>query len=415
MSQLKKTDRQIWQSIENESMRQRNTINLIASENYASKAVIEAQGSALTNKYAEGYPDKRYYGGCQNMDNIEQLAIQRVKTLFGAQHANVQPHSGASANLAVFFATLEPGDTVLGLALEHGGHLTHGFKANYSGRFYNAINYHLNPVTERIDYDEAEKLALLHRPKLIVVGASAYSRDIDLPRFRRIADACKALLMCDMAHVAGLVAAGVIPNPVPLCDFVTSTTHKTLRGPRGGFILCSEPWAKKIDAAVFPRLQGGPLMHVIAAKAVAFHEAMQPDFKEYGKQVVKNAAAMAEVLTNKGMRVISGGTDNHLFLIDLRDHHITGQEAEDALGRCGIVVNKNTIPFAPDQKANIAFGMRIGTAAITSRGMKENEARQIAEWIFTVCQNIGNIEVEKQIAQKVYHLCGKYRVPGINS
>ena len=414
MSQLKEHDLPIWQAIKNESMRQQETINLIASENYASKAVIEAQGSPLTNKYAEGYPHKRYYGGCHNMDHIEQLAIERAKTLFGAEHANVQPHSGASANLAVYFAALEPGDTVLGMALEHGGHLTHGFKANFSGKYYNAVNYHLDAVTERIDYQEVEELAMTHKPKLIVVGASAYSRSIDMAKFRQIADKCSALLMCDMAHIAGLVAAGVIPNPTPICDFVTSTTHKTLRGPRGGFILCKETWAKKIDAAVFPRLQGGPLMHVIAAKAVVFKEAGEPAFKKYGQQVLKNATAMAEVLQQKGMRLISGGTDNHLFLVDLRNMQITGQEAEDALGRCGIVVNKNTIPFAQDQKANIAFGMRIGTAAITSRGMQENDARQIAEWIYTVCANIGREDIEKQIAKKVHELCQKFPVPGIS-
>ena len=414
MSQLKKSDPQIWQAIENESIRQQETINLIASENYASKEVIEAQGSPLTNKYAEGYPHKRYYGGCQNMDDIEQLAIERAKTLFGAEYANVQPHSGASANLAVYFAALEPGDTVLGMALEHGGHLTHGFKANFSGKYYNAINYHLNPATERIDYEEVEELAMIHKPKLIVVGASAYSRPIDIARFRQIADKCGALLMYDMAHIAGLVASGVIPSPTELCDFVTSTTHKTLRGPRGGFILCKQEWAKKIDSAVFPCLQGGPLMHIIAAKAVAFKEASEPAFKEYGRQVVKNAAVMATVLTGKGMRIISGGTDNHLFLVDLRDMRITGQEAEDALGRCGIVVNKNTIPFAEDQKANIAFGMRIGAAAITSRGIKENGAKQIAEWIYTVCANIGDEKIERNVAKEVCDFCQKFPVPGIS-
>jgi len=415
MLDLKHSDPQIFKTIEDESKRQIETINLIASENYVSKAILEAQGSPLTNKYAEGYPSKRYYGGCHNMDDIEQLAIYRAKELFGAEHVNVQPHSGASANLAVYFAALEPGDTVLGMALEHGGHLTHGFKANFSGKYYNAVNYHLNPNSERIDYEEVEQLAMTHKPKLIIVGASAYSRSIDIQRFRQIADKNGALLMCDIAHIAGLIAAGVIPNPTPLCDFVTSTTHKTLRGPRGGFIMCKEEWAKKIDAAVFPRLQGGPLMHVIAAKAVIFKEAQSPEFKEYGRQVAKNAAMMAKVLSEKGMRIISGGTDNHLFLVDLCPIGITGQQAEDALGRCGIVVNKNTIPFAEGQKANIAFGMRIGAAAITSRGFKEDDAKKVAEWIFEVCNNYGNEDIEKKVAKEVYNFVYRFPVPGINA
>lgn len=415
MSFLSHVDPDIYQAIEDENKRQKETINLIASENYASKAVLEAQGTALTNKYAEGYPGKRYYGGCHNMDTIEEIAVERAKELFGAEHANVQPHSGAQANMAVYLAALKPGDTILGMDLSHGGHLTHGAKFNFSGRYFNSVMYQLNRETELIDYDSVEKLALEHKPQMIVVGASAYPRIIDFKRFREIADKAGALLMADIAHIAGLVAAGMHPSPVPYCDFVTSTTHKTLRGPRGGFILCKAEWASKIDAAVFPRMQGGPLMHVIAAKAVAFREAMKPEFAEYAQSVLDNASSMATVLQDKGLRIVSGGTDNHLILIDLTETGVNGKDAEDALGRTGIVINRNTVPFAVNQKANIANGIRLGSAAATSRGMGVLEMIEIAELIYKVISNFGNAEVEKEVAEKVKEITEKFPVPGIDA
>lgn len=354
-------------------------IELIASENFASKAVMEAMGSVFTNKYAEGYPGKRYYGGCQNVDVAENLARDRAKEIFGAEHANVQPHSGAQANMSVYFTVLNPGDTILGMNLSHGGHLTHGSPVNFSGKMYNIVPYGVNE-NGYIDYDEVEKIALECKPKIIVAGASAYPRTIDFKRFREIADKVSAYLMVDMAHIAGLVAAGLHPSPVPYADFVTTTTHKTLRGPRGGMILCKEKYAKDLDKSVFPGVQGGPLMHVIAGKAVCFKEALTPEFKEYQNQIVKNAKVLAKELMNRGFKLVSGGTDNHLMLVDLTNKGVTGKDAEAMLDEVGITVNKNTIPF-DKQKPNIASGIRIGTPAMTTRGMKEEEMKTIAELI----------------------------------
>jgi len=412
MSSLNQIDPEVYSTIELENKRQRETINLIASENYTSQAVLEAQGSSLTNKYAEGYPGKRYYGGCENMDTIEKLAIERVKELFKAEYANVQPHSGAQANMAVFFATLEPGDTILGMNLSHGGHLTHGAKASFSGRYYNAVTYGLNRQTERIDYKEVEELALKHKPKLIITGASAYPRIIDFERFRYIADKIGALVLADIAHIAGLVAAGLHPSPVPYADFTTSTTHKTLRGPRGGFILASNEMASRINSAVFPRMQGGPLMHVIAAKAVSFREALKPEFSEYQQAVLDNAGALAGELKNLGLRLISGGTDNHLVLIDLTKTGVSGKDAEEALGRTGIVVNRNTVPFAENQKATITNGIRLGTPAVTSRGFGSEEMKQIAGLIYKVISNIGKGAVEQGLKKEVELICSRFPVPG---
>lgn len=377
-SNLREFDPEIMKVIEQETERQRSKIELIASENFVSKQVMEAMGSQLTNKYAEGYPGKRYYGGCEFVDIAEDLARDRLKKLFGADHANVQPHSGANANLGVYFAVLKPGDKVLGMNLSHGGHLTHGSPVNISGTYYNFIAYGVNKETETIDYDEVREIALRERPRLIVAGASAYSRVIDFAKFREIADEIGAYLMVDMAHIAGLVAAGLHPNPVPYADFVTTTTHKTLRGPRGGAILCKEEYAKQIDKSIFPGIQGGPLMHVIAAKAVSFKEALEDDFKEYQKQVLKNAKALADALVEKGFRLVSGGTDNHLMLVDVSKKGLTGKKAEALLDHIGITTNKNTIPFETESPF-VTSGLRIGTPAVTTRGMKEEDMKEIAD------------------------------------
>lgn len=377
MKRLKKSDPEIYNAIHKELERQKNTIELIASENFTSLAVLEAGGSVLTNKYAEGYPSRRWYGGCGCVDDAETLAIERAKSLFGAQHVNVQPHSGSQANMAVYFALLEAGDTVLAMDLACGGHLTHGLRHNFSGRFFNVVSYGLNKGTEMLDYDEIERLAKKYKPKMIIAGASAYSRIIDFKRFREIADKAGAYLFVDMAHIAGLVAAGLHPNPVEYAHVVTTTTHKTLRGPRGGMILCRREFAKKIDAEVFPGEQGGPLMHIIAAKAVALKEADTDEFKEYQRQIVKNAKALAKALGKSGYRIVSGGTDNHMFLVDLASKHITGKEASCVLDKIRITVNKNLIPFDKNSPA-LTSGIRLGTPAVTTRGMKEKEMERIA-------------------------------------
>ena len=377
---LKNTDPEVYEAIEKEKKRQQDNLEMIASENFTSEAVMEAMGSYMTNKYAEGYPGNRYYAGCQNVDIVENIARERLKKLFGAEHANVQPHSGAQANEAVYTACLEPGDKVLTMTLNSGGHISHMSKATAQSRFYEAIYYDVNPETYTIDYNEVERLALEHKPKLIITGASAYPRIIDFKRFREIADKAGSLLMVDMAHIAGLVAAGVHPSPVPYADFVTSTTHKTLRGPRGGIILCKEEWAKKIDLAVFPKTQGGPLEHVISAKAVAFKEALEPAFKEYQKQVVKNASALAESLIKNGFNVLTGGTDNHLVLLDLRNKKITGLDLEQRLDSVRITANKNAVPFDTENK-KVTSGIRLGTPALTTRGMKEEQMKIIADLI----------------------------------
>lgn len=413
MGFLRQTDSEISQAIYLEGKRQRETINLIASENYASRAVLEAQGSFLTNKYAEGYPQQRYYGGCENMDVVEGLAIQRAKELFHAEHANVQPHSGAQANMAAYYALLDYGDTVMGMSLAHGGHLTHGDKVSFSGKSYNFIVYGVSRETERIDYQEIEKLALKYKPKLIVAGASAYPRIIDFERFRYIADLVGARLVADIAHIAGMVAVGLHPTPVPYADVVTSTTHKTLRGPRGGFILCRNELASAIDAAVFPQMQGGPLMHVIAAKAVAFYEAMQPDFVAYQRATLDNALTLATELQRLGLRLISGGTDNHLILVDLTETGVTGKEAEEALGRTGIVVNRNSIPFDP-RSARVTSGIRLGTPAATTRGFGGEEMKLIASLVRKVITNIGNSDIQNQVREQVSQLYHHFPVPGID-
>ncbi len=383
MSILSQFDPAIADAIHRETQRQEYNLELIASENFVSEAVLEAQGSVLTNKYAEGYPGKRYYGGCHQVDVVEQLAIDRAKELFGAEHANVQPHAGSQANMAVYYSILKPGDTIMGMNLSHGGHLTHGSPVNFSGRFYNVIPYGVSPETETIDYEEVERLALENKPKLIVVGASAYPRIIDFPAFRAIADKVGAKVMVDMAHFAGLVAAGVHPSPVPYAEFVTTTTHKTLRGPRGGMILCREEFAKSINSNIFPGIQGGPLMHVIAAKAVAFKEALTPEFKEYQGQIVKNAKALAAALMARGYRLTSGGTDNHLMLMNLTGTELTGKVAEEALDSAGITVNKNTVPFET-RSPFVTSGIRIGTPAATTHGLKEAEMEQVAGFIARV-------------------------------
>lgn len=379
-SPLEVTDPELAEFIQEEHTRQRKNIELIASENFTSPSVMEAQGSVLTNKYAEGYPGRRWYGGCEVVDKVEQLAIDRVLKLFGGDHANVQPHSGSQANTAVYFSVLQPGDTILTMDLAHGGHLTHGHKANFSGKLYNVVHYGVSQESETIDYDALEKTAMEVRPKMITAGASAYPRTIDFARMGQIAKACGAYLFVDMAHIAGLVAAGVHPNPVPYADFVSSTTHKSLRGPRGGFVICKEEFAKKLDATVFPGIQGGPLMHVIAAKAACFGEALQPSFKEYQQQVISNARAMAQKLQELGFRIVSNGTDNHLFMVDLRSKGINGAEAQEALDRVGITVNKNAIPFDTGSPMKPS-GIRIGTPAVTTRGMKESDVQQVAEFI----------------------------------
>ncbi len=377
---LQQTDPAVYDAVAKELSRQRNKLELIASENFTSQAVMQAQGSVLTNKYAEGYPAKRYYGGCENVDIVENLAIERAKKLFGAEHANVQPHSGAQANMAVYLALLQPGDTVLGLNLSHGGHLTHGHPLNFSGKLYHIVAMNVRPDTEELDYDEAAKLALEHKPKMILAGASNYSRIFDWKRLREIADSCGAYLVCDVAHYAGLIAAGEYPNPFPYADVVTTTTHKTLRGPRGGLILCKETLAKAINSAVFPGVQGGPLMHVIAGKAVCFGEALKPEFKVYQHQVKRNAAELAQQLKDRGYRLVAGGTDSHVMCLDLRSKGLTGKAAEAALDKAGITANKNTIPFDPE-KPFVTSGLRLGTPAVTTRGMKEKDMAQIAAFI----------------------------------
>ncbi|HEX7045987.1 MAG TPA: serine hydroxymethyltransferase [Gammaproteobacteria bacterium] len=404
-------DDALFDAMQAERRRQEDHIELIASENYASPRVLAAQGSVLTNKYAEGYPGKRYYGGCEFVDVAENLAIERVKKLFGADYANVQPHSGSQANAAVFMALMKAGDTLLGMSLDHGGHLTHGAKPNFSGKLFNAVQYGINTETGELDYDQIAQLANEHRPKVIVAGFSAYSRIMDWAKFRAIADDVGAYLVVDMAHVAGLVAAGEYPNPVPHAHAVTSTTHKTLRGPRGGIILAkSNPdIEKKFQSLVFPGTQGGPLMHVIAAKAVAFAEALQPEFKEYQKQVVVNARAMAKALQDRGYRIVCGGTDNHLFLLDLIDKGMTGKDADAALGRANITVNKNTVPNDP-QSPFVTSGLRIGTPASTTRGFKEKEIVEVAGWIADVLDDIGNESVIDATREKVLELCGRFPV-----
>jgi glycine hydroxymethyltransferase len=401
-------DDKIWQAIQQEDRRQEDHVELIASENYTSARVMEAQGTQLTNKYAEGYPGKRYYGGCEHVDVIEQLAIDRAKQLFGADYANVQPHSGSQANAAVFMALLKPGETVLGMSLAHGGHLTHGSKVSFSGKIYNAVQYGLNEATGEIDYEEVERLAKEHQPKMIIAGFSAYSRVVNWQRFRDIADGIGAWLFVDMAHVAGLVAAGLYPNPVPIADVVTTTTHKTLRGPRGGLILAkqNDELAKKFNSAVFPAGQGGPLMHVIAAKAICFKEALCDGYVEYQQQVIDNAREMAKVFQQRGHNVVSGGTDNHLFLLDLIDKGITGKDADAALGRANITVNKNSVPNDP-QSPFVTSGLRIGTPAITSRGFGINEVAQLTGWICDVLDDINNEQVIDDVRNKVLELCEK--------
>ncbi len=410
MDFLKENDPDIFDAISDEEQRQRDELELIASENYTSLAVMETVGSVLTNKYAEGLPGKRYYGGCEFVDKVETLAIDRAKKLFGADHANVQPHSGASANQAVYYACLEPGDTVLAMDLAHGGHLTHGMKLNFSGRYYPHIGYGLDPETERIDYDKLAALAREHKPKLVLAGASAYARQIDFDRISEVAREIGAIFFVDMAHIAGLVAAGLHPNPVPVADYVTSTTHKTLRGPRGGIILCTSERAKKVDSAVFPGLQGGPLMHVIAGKAVCFGEALRPDFKAYGAQVIANAKVLAEELMSAGFRLISGGTDNHLVLIDMTSKGLTGKIAEVALGRAGITVNKNLIPF-DKRKPLDPSGIRMGTPALTTRGLKEDGMKQVAAWIISVLSAPDDGPLASRTRQAIREFARDYPVP----
>ena len=407
MSFLEKVDLEVSRAIDLETRRQAGKIELIASENFVSEAVLEAQGSVMTNKYAEGYPEKRYYGGCEYVDIVETLAIDRCKQLFGADHVNVQPHSGTQANMAVYFAAAQPGDTILGMNLSHGGHLSHGSPANFSGKFYKIVPYGVKKETETIDFNEVEKLAREHKPKMIIVGASAYPRGIDFQKFRNIADEVGAVIMADIAHIAGLVCTGLHPSPVSICEYVTTTTHKTLRGPRGGVVMCKEAYAKTLNSRVFPGMQGGPLMHVIAAKAVAFKEALQPEFKEYQQQIIKNAQAMADELKNQGFRLISGGTDNHLMLVDLTDKNVTGKDAQEALDRASVTVNKNGIPF--DTKGpQVTSGIRIGTPAVTTRGMKENEMRLIASYISDVIKDINNEQKIKDVAKQVKGLCDQF-------
>ena len=404
---LAQFDPEIAATIRQETERQEYSLEFIASENFVSERVLEVQGSVLTNKYAEGYPSKRYYGGCEFVDVAEQLAIDRAKELFGAEHANVQPHSGSQANMAVYFATCQPGDTVLGMNLAHGGHLTHGSPVNFSGKLFNIVPYGVDKETGFIDYEEVERLAVEHKPKLIVVGASAYPRTIDFEAFRRVADKVGAMVMVDMAHIAGLVAAGLHPYPVPYAEFVTTTTHKTLRGPRGGMILCREEFAKKINSNIFPGIQGGPLMHVIAAKAVAFKEALTPEFKDYAGQVVKNANALAAGLVKRGFNLVSGGTDNHLMLVDLSGTEITGKVAEATLEEAGITVNKNAVPF-DTRSPFVTSGFRIGTPATTTRGLKEAEMEMVAGWIDRALQNVGNETELAAIRTEVKQLCKKF-------
>ncbi|AIL58618.1 TPA: serine hydroxymethyltransferase [Staphylococcus aureus] len=408
MSYITKQDKVIAEAIEREFQRQNSNIELIASENFVSEAVMEAQGSVLTNKYAEGHPGRRYYGGCEFVDVTESIAIDRAKALFGAEHVNVQPHSGSQANMAVYLVALEMGDTVLGMNLSHGGHLTHGAPVNFSGKFYNFVEYGVDKDTERINYDEVRKLALEHKPKLIVAGASAYSRTIDFKKFKEIADEVNAKLMVDMAHIAGLVAAGLHPNPVEYADFVTTTTHKTLRGPRGGMILCKEEYKKDIDKTIFPGIQGGPLEHVIAAKAVAFGEALENNFKTYQQQVVKNAKVLAEALINEGFRIVSGGTDNHLVAVDVKGSiGLTGKEAEETLDSVGITCNKNTIPF-DQEKPFVTSGIRLGTPAATTRGFDEKAFEEVAKIISLALKNSKDEEKLQQAKERVAKLTAEY-------
>ncbi|MBV7566193.1 serine hydroxymethyltransferase [Pseudomonas sp. PDM27] len=409
--QIKGYDDELLAAMNAEDARQEHHIELIASENYTSQRVMQAQGSGLTNKYAEGYPGKRYYGGCEHVDVVEQLAIDRARQLFGADYANVQPHSGSQANAAVYLALLQAGDTVLGMSLAHGGHLTHGAKVSFSGKLYNAVQYGIDTTTGLIDYDEVERLALEHQPKMIIAGFSAYSKTLDFPRFRQIADKVGAYFFVDMAHVAGLVATGLYPNPLPYADVVTTTTHKTLRGPRGGLILAkaNPELEKKLNAAVFPGGQGGPLMHVIAAKAVCFKEALEPAFKTYQAQVIRNAQAMAQVFIERGYDVVSGGTDNHLFLVSLIRQGLTGKDADAALGRAGITVNKNAVPNDP-QSPFVTSGLRIGTPAITSRGFKEAQSIALAGWICDILDHLGDADIEANVARQAAALCADFPV-----
>jgi glycine hydroxymethyltransferase len=411
---LHQQDPELYEAIEAERLRQQEGIELIASENYVSPAVLAALGSVLTNKYAEGYPGRRYYGGCQAVDIAENLAIERAKQLFGADHANVQPHSGAQANSASYLALIQPGDTVLALKLDHGGHLTHGAAFNFSGKLYNFIHYGVHPQTEQLDYDDLAKMVLEHRPRLVVAGASAYPRWFDFARLRQIADSVGAFLMMDMAHIAGLVAAKLHPDPIPYCDVVTTTTHKTLRGPRGGMILCKADLAKKIDSAVFPGTQGGPLMHVIAAKAVAFGEALRPEFKAYAQRILDNAQALAGAFQSEGLRLVSGGTDNHLMLLDLRSvngkQEVSGKEAETILDNSGIHTNKNMIPYDP-AKPTITSGIRLGTPCATTRGMGPAELQQIASWVCQVLRDPQNTDLQHDTRQMVAQLCARFPVP----
>ena len=400
-------DPEIYEVINKECERQEKGIELIASENNVSKAVLKAMGSVLTNKYAEGYPDARYYGGCEWVDVAEDIAITRAKKLFGAEHANVQPHCGSSANMAVYFTALQPGDTIMALNLSHGGHLTHGSPVNFSGQLYNIVPYGVSQKTGMLDFVEIEKLALEHKPKMIVCGASAYPREIDAARFREIADKVGAVIMFDIAHIAGLVAAKLHKDPVPYCEFVTSTTHKTLRGPRGGLILCKEQYAASIDKTIFPGMQGGPLMHIIAAKAVAFKEALEPSFREYQKQILNNARSLAEAFLSHDFQLVSGGTDNHLILIDLRNKGVTGKAAQNALDKAGITLNKNAVPF-DDQSPLITSGVRIGTSAVTTRGFKEAEMKQIAKWVNDVLADMEDDVKLSGIRSAVLELCGKF-------
>ena len=407
MSFLAKQDPNVKAVIDQELMRQRDKLEMIASENIVSQAVMEAQGSVLTNKYAEGYPGKRYYGGCEHVDVVETLAIERAKRLFGAEHANVQPHSGSQANFAVYFAMLKPGDTIVGMNLSHGGHLTHGSPVNVSGTYFNVVPYGVNAETQQIDYDEFRKIVLEAKPKLIIAGGSAYSRQIDFKKMADVAHEVGAIFMVDMAHFAGLVAAGLHPNPVEYADIVTTTTHKTLCGPRGGMILCKEEYAKAIDKAVFPGIQGGPLMHVIAAKAVALGEALQPEFKVYAEQVIKNAKVLAAELIAKGLTIVSGGTDTHVMLVDVRNTGLTGKEVEHLLDEIGITANKNTIPFDPASPF-VTSGVRLGTPALTTRGLKEDDMKEIADIIATVLQNPEDTAKHQDAAKRVAALCEKY-------
>ncbi|MFY9118893.1 MAG: serine hydroxymethyltransferase [Syntrophomonadaceae bacterium] len=404
---VKPVDPEVADAIAKEEQRQNNKLELIASENFVSRAVMAAQGGVMTNKYAEGYPGKRYYGGCEYVDVVEELARQRAKTLFGAQHVNVQPHSGAQANTAVYFAALTPGDTVLGMNLNHGGHLTHGSKVNISGKYFKFVDYGVNRDSETIDYDQVRETALEHRPKMIVAGASAYPRIIDFQRFKDIADEVGAYLFVDMAHIAGLVAAGLHPSPVPYADFVTTTTHKTLRGPRGGLIMCREEWGAKIDKAVFPGIQGGPLMHVIAAKAVCFKEALTEEFNKYQQDIVENAVTLAGSLVEHGLRLVSGGTDNHLMLVDVRPKGLTGQEAEDVLEKVNITVNKNAIPFDPE-KPTVTSGIRVGTPALTTRGFKKSDMIEVARAIAIALEHPQDNKYLQEARQIVKKLCDKY-------